>query len=136
MKKIVKFEFSIYVRYREFCYAFPPYVYFRFGQNCVGGLFLPVMSVLRCVVGSRVAQSAMGRQPTTEILLSVQQEVNIRRHRSPGVPLPSRGFRIVDLRVQTAVFAVSVKPEVVVSRPEVVLRDRKWLLPAQLQRLR
>ena len=38
--------------------------------------------------------------------------------------LSSRGFRIVDLRVQTAVFAVSVKPEVVVCRPEVVLRPR------------
>jgi len=39
--------------------------------------------------------------------------------------LPTRGFRIVDVLVHTAVFAVSVKPEVVVStgcsftRPEV-----------------
>ena len=41
--------------------------------------------------------------------------------------LPSRGFWIVDLQVQTAVLAVSVKPEVVVSRPEVVLTDRKSL---------
>jgi len=38
--------------------------------------------------------------------------------------LPSNGSRIVDLRVQTAVFAVSVKPEVVVCRPEVVLLPR------------
>jgi len=36
--------------------------------------------------------------------------------------LPSRGFRIVDLRVQAAVFAVSAKLEVAVCRPEVVSR--------------
>jgi len=36
--------------------------------------------------------------------------------------LPSRDIRIVCRRVQTAVFPVSVKPEVVVCRPEVVLR--------------
>jgi len=49
--------------------------------------------------------------------------------------LPSPNFWIVDLHDQMAVFAVSIKPEVVVSPPEVVLRDRKWL-PAQIQRLR
>ena len=57
-------------------------------------------------------------------------EMNIWPRRSPGIP--SRGFRIVDLRVQTAVFAVSVKPEVVVSGLELVLRDRKWLPPAEI----
>jgi len=100
----------------------------------VGGIFSPVKRVLRCVVASRLAQSATGRQPTTGILLPVQQEVNIGRRGSPRVL--SRGFWIVDLRVQTSVFAVSMKPEVVVCRSEVVLRDRKWLPPAQIQRLR
>jgi len=38
--------------------------------------------------------------------------------------LPLTGIRIVDQWVQTAVFAVSVKPDVVVSGPEVVLRPR------------
>jgi len=42
--------------------------------------------------------------------------------------LPSRGFWIVDLRVQTAVFAVSIKLELAVSRSEVVLRDRSGFL--------
>ena len=48
----------------------------------VGGLFSPVMRVLRCIVASRVA---VGRQTTTGILLPVQREVNIRRRRLPGV---------------------------------------------------
>jgi len=51
----------------------------------IGDLFSPVMRVLRCVVASRLVQSATGRQPTTGILLSVQQEVNIRSLGSPGV---------------------------------------------------
>jgi len=55
------------------------------------------------------------------LLLPIQPEVNIRRRRSLGV---FSCLRVVDLRVQTAVFAVSAKPEVVVSRPEVVLRLR------------
>ena len=33
---------------------------------------------------------------------------------------------------ETVVFAVSVKLEVVVSRPEVILRHWKWLSPAQI----
>jgi len=82
------------------------------------------MRALRCVVASRLAQSATGRQPTTGILLSVQREVNIPRHRSPGVLFCRTEVRIVDLRVQTVVFAVLVKPDVVVCRPEVVLRPR------------
>jgi len=45
-----------------------------------------------------------------------------------GTFLPYRGFRIVDLRVQTAVFAVSVKPEVVVSRPKVVCETGRGFL--------
>jgi len=104
----------------------------------VGSLFSPIMRVLRCVVSSRLAQSATERQPTTGILLPVQCEVNIQRRSqvTGSTSLPSRGFLIVDLRVQAAVFAVSVKPEVVVSRPEVVLRVRKWLPRAQIQRLR
>ena len=53
--------------------------------TAVGSLFSPVMSVLRCVVASRLAQSAAGRQPTTRILLPVQREVNTRLSRSPGV---------------------------------------------------
>jgi len=51
----------------------------------VGGLFSPVMRILRCVVASRLAQSATGRQPTTGILLPVRREVDIRHRRSPGV---------------------------------------------------
>jgi len=95
----------------------------------VGVLFSTVVCVLRCVVASRLAQNTMGRQPTTGILLPVQREANIRRRRSPEYFfLPFRRFRIVDLRVRTAVFAVSVKPEVVVSRPEVDLRDRSGFL--------
>jgi len=86
----------------------------------VGGLFLPVMRVLRCVVASRLVQCATGRQPTIGILLPVQREVNIRRRGSPGVLFCRSGAVIVDLRVQMAVFAVSVKPEAVVSRPKVV----------------
>ena len=52
-------------------------------ETAIGGLFSPAMRVLRCVVASRLAQSATGRQPTTGILLSVQREVNIRLRRSP-----------------------------------------------------
>ena len=81
----------------------------------VCGLFAPIMCVLRRVVASRLAQSATGRQPTTGILLPFQPVTE-------STVLPSRGFRIVELRVQTAVFAVLVKPEVVVFHPEVVLR--------------
>ena len=47
-------------------------------EMAVGSLFSPLMCVL-------LAQSATRRQPTTGILLLVQREVNIRRHRSPGV---------------------------------------------------
>jgi len=50
--------------------------------------------------------------------------------------LPSTGFRVVDVRVQMVVFVVSVKPEVVVCQPEVVLQDRKWLPLAQIQPLK
>ena len=50
--------------------------------------------------------------------------------------LVSTGLRIVDLEVQATVFAVYVKPEVVVSRPEGVSGDRKWLPPAETQRLK
>jgi len=104
-----------------------------------GGLFSPVMRVLRCVVASRLAQNAMGRQPTTGILLPVQREVNIRRRRSPAVLFCSpEAFGLLNYASQTTVglFAVCVKPEVVVSRPEVVFRDRKWLSAAQILRLR
>ena len=90
-------------------------------ETAVGGLFSPVVHVLRCVVASSLAQDAMGRQPMTGILLPVQREMNIRRRRSPGVLL--RRW-IVELRVQTTAFAVSVKREVVVSRLKVVLQPR------------
>jgi len=53
-------------------------------ETAAGGLFSPVVRALRCVVASRLAQSATGRQPTTGILLPVQRQVNIRRCRSPG----------------------------------------------------
>jgi len=43
-------------------------------EMAVSGLFLLVACVLRCVVASRLAQSGMGRQPTTGILLSVHQK--------------------------------------------------------------
>jgi len=54
-------------------------------QMAVGGLFSPVICVFSCVVDSRLVHSTTGRQPTTGILLLVHLEVNIRRHRSPGV---------------------------------------------------
>ena len=54
-------------------------------EMAASGLFSPVMRVLRCVVASRLVQSATRRQPTTGILLPVQRKVNIRRRRSPGV---------------------------------------------------
>jgi len=88
---------------------------------------------------SRLVQSATGCQPTTGIgyytFSSRGSEYSTSQVTGSSF-LASRGFRIVDLRVQTSVFAVSGKPEVVVSRPEVILRDRKWLLPTQIQRLR
>ena len=86
------------------------------------------MRVLRLVDASRLAHSATGRQPQptgSEYSTS---------HVTGSTFLPCRCFRIVDLRIQMAVFVV--KPELVVSRPEVVLQDRKWLPPAQIQRLR
>jgi len=94
-------------------------------EMAVSGLFSPVIRVLRCIVTSRLAQSATGRQPMTEIILLVQREVNIRRRRSqevlfclPGAfGLLTCGFRDSN--------SISVKPEVVISPPEVVLRDRK-----------
>ena len=52
--------------------------YFWFGQTWLSVVyFRPLVRVLRCVVAKRLAQSATGRQPTTEILLPVQREVNI-----------------------------------------------------------
>ena len=74
----------------------------------VCGLFSPVMRVLRCIIASRLAQSAMGRQPTTGSEYAMSQVTG-------SSFLSSRDFGIVELRVQTALFAVSVKPEVVVS---------------------
>jgi len=64
---------------------FPPFLLPVWPEMTVGGLCSPVMRVLRHVVASRLSQSATRRQPTTEILLQVQLEVNIRRRRSPGV---------------------------------------------------
>jgi len=63
-----------------------------------GGLFSPIICVSRCKVASRLEQSAMGRQLTTEILLPVQREVNIRRSWSPGVLFccpEAFGFRLL-----------------------------------------
>ena len=40
-------------------------------EMAVGSLLSSVICVLRCVVASRLAQSAAGRQPTTGILLPV-----------------------------------------------------------------
>jgi len=54
-------------------------------EMAVGGLFSPVIRVLRGVFASRLARSATGRQPMTGILLPVRREVNIPRRRSPGV---------------------------------------------------
>jgi len=50
---------------------------------------------------------------------------------SPRVLFCSPDVSVVDRQVQAAVFEVSVKPEVVVCRPEVVFRDRQWLSPAR-----
>jgi len=84
---------------------FPPYFYFRFGQKWMSdGVFSPVMRVLRCVVPSKVAQSATGRQPTTGMLLrgSTGNEYSM-SHVTGGTFLPSRSFQIVNVRDQTAV---------------------------------
>jgi len=91
----------------------------------VGGLFSPVLRVLRCVSASRLAQSATERQPMTGKLLPVQREVsrfNV-AGQSPGVLFcrpEAFGLLICEFRRQLA-FAVYVRPEVVISRPEVVL---------------
>jgi len=92
----------------------------------VGGLFSPVMRVLRCVGASRLAQNATGRQPTTAILYFRTGSEYSALQVTGSTFLPSRSFPIVDLRVQMAVFALSVKPEVVplsmrssFARPEV-----------------
>jgi len=47
--------------------------------------------------------------------------------------MPSRGFRVVYLRVQTVSVKLEWLPQLA-CRPEVVLPDRKWLPPAQIQR--
>jgi len=77
------------VGYREFVYAvsaiFLLPVWPEMAVGLVGGLFSPVMLILRCIIASRLAQSATGRQPTTRILIPVQLEVNIRRPMSPVV---------------------------------------------------
>jgi len=101
-------------------------------EMALSGLFSPVMRVLRCLVASRLAKSAMGRQPTTGILLLVQRGVNIRRRRSPGVLFcHPEAFGLLPASSDGSICGF-VKLEVVVSRPEVVLRDRKWLPPAQI----
>jgi len=99
----------------------------------VGGKFARNVHIrLRCVIASRLAQSAMGRQPTTGILLPVQREVNIRRHSHQRSILFCRpqafGLLICKFRRQQLRFRQTA--EVVVFRPEVVLRDRKWLPPS------
>ena len=72
-------------------------------QMAVGGLFSPVICVLRCV-DSRLGQSATGRQPTTGILLPVQMEVNIQHRRISGVLF----CRIADLPVVGAADNVDI----------------------------
>jgi len=64
----------------------------------VGGLFSPVMRVLRCVGASRLAQNATGRQPTTAILYFRTGSEYSASQVTESTFLPSRGFRFVDLR--------------------------------------
>ena len=66
----------------------------------------------------------------TGILLPDPLNVNIRRRMSHGVLFcRPEAFGLLTCEFRRQYFAVSVKPEVAVSRPEVVLRDRKWLSP-------
>jgi len=106
----------------------------------VGGLFSPVLRVLRCVVASRLDWRRVlrdnSRRPEWEYYFGLTESEYSSSQVTGSTILPSRGFRIINLRVQSdGMFVVSVKPEVVVSQPEVVLRDRKWLPSAQVQRL-
>jgi len=55
-------------------------------EMAVVGLFSAIMRVLRCVVASKLAQSATGRQPITGILLPDPLNVNIRRRTVAGHP--------------------------------------------------
>ena len=81
----IKVEYEVWIH--KFLYAVSAiYLFPVWPEMAVGGLFSPVMRILRYVVASRLAQSAMGRQPTTGILLPVQREVNVlRRRRLPRV---------------------------------------------------
>ena len=88
--------------------------------TAVGNLFAPVMRVLHCVVTSGLATSADDRNTTSCSTGSEYWTSHIIKRTF----LPSRGFRIVDVRVQTAVLAVSVKPEVF--RTEVALRPSRY----------
>jgi len=117
---------------------FPPYFYFWFDQKLLSVAFfarIARITLRSCqqTGAERYKTSADDRNNTTSG--STGSEYSTLRV-TGSTFLPSRGFRIVDLQVQTAVFAVSVKPEVVVCRPGLVLRDRKWLFPAEIQRLR
>ena len=105
------------VGYRKFVYAVSAiFLLPVWPQIAVGGLFSPVLRVLRCVVASRLTQSATGRQPMTGILLPVQREVsrfNV-AGQSPGVLFcrpEAFGLLICEFRRQHLQFT----------------SDRKWL---------
>jgi len=116
---------------------FSPYFYFRFGPKSLSVAYFPRSTRITLHSRQQTGAECYGTLADDRNTTSGSMESEYSTSQVTGSSfLTDRGFRIVDLRVQTAVFAVSVKPEVVVSRPEVILRDRKWLPPAQIQRLR
>jgi len=99
----------------------------------VSGLFSPVEHVLglRCVVASRLAQSATGRQATSGILLPVQRKVNVRCRMSPEELSAVQGLS--DCRPASSdgsICSFRQTGSVFFARPKVTSP------PAQVQRLR
>ena len=116
---------------------FPPYFYFRFGQKWLWWHMLARNARITLRSRKQTCAECYGSSADDRntIYGSTGSEYSTSQVTGSNI-LPSRGFQIVDLRVETAAFAVLVKPEVAVFRPEVVLRDRKWFRPAQIQRFR
>jgi len=96
---------------------FPPYFYFRFGQQWLSVAFFA--HNVRISLRSRQQTSAYGTtadDQNTKFTFGSTGSVYWTSQVSGSTLLPShsRGFRNNTLRGQTAVFAVSIKPEVVV----------------------
>jgi len=90
-------------------------------NGCQWPIFASNARITLSIVASRLVQNATGRTDDWNTTSGSTGSEYSTSQVTGSTFLPYRGFRIVDLRVQTAVFVVSVKPEVFVSRPEVVL---------------